>query len=85
MKINDNDTRKYAEHFQDVEGDDVHQAIKIQIQRVTKETATLIGHLEWGLQKADINSSEYKMIKESGTTFLNELVRMAGKLNVQLQ
>jgi len=85
MEMDENDTRKYVERVPDVKGDDFHQAIKIQIQRVAKETATLIGDLEWGLQKAGINSSEYKMIREFGTTFLNELVRTARKLDVQLQ
>jgi hypothetical protein len=74
-----------VDNLQDLEGDDFHQAIKIQIQRVAKETANLIGLLEGGLQKAGIDSSEYKMIREFGTTFLDELVRTARKLDVQLQ
>jgi hypothetical protein len=85
MEMNDNEQSKHGEAFGDLEGDDFHQAIKIQIQRVTKETANLIGLLEGGLQKAGIDSTEYKMIREFGTTFLNDLVRTARKLDVQLQ
>jgi hypothetical protein len=67
------------------EGKDFHQEIKLQIQKVTKETAKLIGLLEGGLQTAGIDSPEYRGIREFGTTFLNELVRVAGRLDIQLQ
>jgi hypothetical protein len=85
MEMNEKEQSKRWEPFGDLEGDDFHEAIKIQIQKVTKETANLIGLLEGGLQKAGIDSNEYQMIREFGTTFLNDLVRTARKLDVQLQ
>jgi hypothetical protein len=85
MKMDENDKQNYMKYLQEVEGDDFHQVIKLQIQKVVKETAKLIGLLEGGFQIAGIDSLEYKMIREFGTTFLNELVRTARKLDVQLQ
>jgi hypothetical protein len=85
MKTEGNDNGKHLEYFQGAEGDDFHQVIKLQIQKVAKETANLLGMLEGGLQKAGIDSPEYKIIREFGTTFLNELVRTARRLDVQLQ
>jgi Arc/MetJ family transcription regulator len=84
MKMNENDKRKYVEQSQNVE-EDFHQTIKIQIQKVTKETATLIALLEWAVRKTGTDSSEHKMIREFGTKFLNDLVRAARKLDVLLQ
>ena len=81
----ENDKEMYLEYLQTDEGDDFHRGIKLQIQKVTKETAKLIGLLEGGLQTAGIDSPEYKSIREFGTSFLNELVRVARKLDVQLQ
>lgn len=85
MKIDENDKQKYIKYFQEVEGDDFQQVIKLQIQKVVKETARLIGLLEGAFQMAGIDSPEYKMIREFGPPFLNELVRTGRKLNVQLQ
>jgi predicted aconitase len=85
MKMNKNKQRQNERYFQGLEGEDFHKAVKIQIQRVAKETANLIGLLEGGLQKAGIDSSEYKMIRDFGTSFLDDLVRIARKLCVQLQ
>ena len=85
MKIDENDKQKYIKYFQEVEGEDFDQVVKLQIQIVVKETARLIGLLEGGFQMAGIDSPEYKQIREFGATFLNELVRTGRKLNVQLQ
>jgi len=83
--MDENDRQKYIKYFQEVEGDDFPQVIKLQIQKVVKETAKLIGLLEGGSQMAGIDSPEYTLIREFGTTFLNELVRTARRLDVQLQ
>jgi hypothetical protein len=85
MKMDENDRQKHIKYFQEVEGDDFHQVIKVQIQKAVKETARLIGLLEGGFQMAGIDSPEYKLIREFGTQFLNELVRTARRLDVQLQ
>ncbi len=66
-------------------GDDLHREIRLQVQIAAKETAKLIGLIAEGLRKNDIHSPEYGTIRELGTTFLNELVRAAGRLDIQLQ
>ena len=85
MKIDESDKQKYVKYFQEVEGDDFEQVIKLQIQKVVKETARLIGLVEGASQIAGIDSSEYNMIREFGPPFLDELVRTGRKLDVQLQ
>ncbi len=85
MEITENNKQQYIKYFKEVEGDDFDKAIKIRIQTVVGEIARLVGILEGGYQIAGIDSPEYKSIRESGSSFLNELVRTAGKLNIQLQ
>lgn len=73
------------DYLQTRAGENFHQGVKLQIQKVAKETAELIGLLEGNLQGAGIDTPEYKRIREFGKTFLSELVRVAGRLDVQLQ
>ena len=40
MKIDQDKKQQYVEYFKETEGDDFHQVIKVQIQRVVKETAS---------------------------------------------
>ncbi len=65
--------------------DDFHRGIRLQVQIVARETAKLVGMLAEGSREADVDPPEYKMIREFGTTFLNELVRRARRLDIQLQ
>ena len=85
MKINENDKQEYIKYFKETEGNNFDQVISLQIQTVVREIARLVGLLEGGYQIARMDSSEYRLIRESGASFLNELVRIARKLNVQLQ
>ena len=85
MKIDEKSKQKYIEYFKEAEGDDFHQVIKMQIQKAVQETARLIGLLEGGFQIANIDSPEYEMIRGFGPPFLNKLVDVARKLDVQLQ
>ena len=83
--MDEENKQKFTEYFKEAEGDDFHQVIKVQIQRVVKETARLIGLLEGGSQIAHVDSPEYEMIRGFAPLFLDKLVDTARKLNVQLQ
>lgn len=85
MKLNDSDKQKYMDYFKEFEGQDFDEVIKVQIQTVIRETARLAGLLESGAKVAGIESPEYKSIKDTASSFLNEMIKGARKLHVQLQ
>jgi hypothetical protein len=85
MVIDEIKKHKYIKYFKEVEGEDFVQVIRVQIQKVVKETARLIGLLEGGYQLAGIDSSEYKKIREFSPDFLDKLMHTAKELNVQIQ
>lgn len=63
MQTYEKDKRKEIKHYQEIEGGNFEQVIGLQIQKVAKETARLVSLLEGSLQIADIDSSEYKLLK----------------------
>ena len=71
MIMNENDKQKYINYFKEVEGKDFNQTINLQIQTVVREIARLVGLLEGGYQIAGIDSSEFALIRKSGSAFLN--------------
>ena len=85
MEMNEKDKQEYIKLIHKYEGENFDQIIKIQIQNVVRETARLIGLLEAGNQVLDIDSKEYKSIREFGSSFLHKLVLTGKELNVQLQ
>jgi hypothetical protein len=85
MRNDEKSKQKYIKYFKEAEGDDFHQVIKLQLQKVVKETARLVGLVEEGYQMAGIDTLEYKKIREIGPKFLNDLVDTAKKLDVQIQ
>ena len=85
MKLNDSDKQKYMDYFREFEGQDFDEIIKVQIQVVIRETARLAGLLEGGEVIAGVDSPDYKLIKETASSFLNDMIKSARKLHVQLQ
>jgi len=83
--MKEKDKKEYLDFLNKYEGEDLNQVIKIQIQNVIKETARLIGLVEEGRQILDMESEEYKSIREFGNSFLHDLVLTAKKLNIQVQ
>jgi hypothetical protein len=76
--MKEEEKEEYLQFFKKTEGDDFGLVINHQIQRV-------VGLLEGGRQAAGIASPEYASLREAGGLFLNDTVRIARKLNVQLQ
>ena len=93
MEINDDLKQQYLNLIKDSENREPKQLIKIQIQNVARELSKLLGILEGGITfcKEDspeyvfINSEEIKVIRESGSDCLRQIVKAARKKNINLQ
>ena len=79
------DKKKYVELLHKHEGEDLDKLINLQIQKVIKETAKLIGMLEESRQILEVDTKEYKSMREFGNPFLHSLVLIAKELNIQVQ
>ena len=77
--------QKYRGLIRKYEGEAPDQIINLQIQKVIKETASLIGLLEERHKIFEKDSKEFEAIRESGNSFLNDLVLAARELKIQVQ
>lgn len=83
--MDENDRLDYIKYFQEVEGKDFDHVIRIQVQSAVKETARLVGLLEEGYKLAGIDSPEYKKLRDNGQEYLNHLIHIAKRLQIQIQ
>ena len=85
MTMDEIKKQKYRELIYKYEGEDPDKIINLQIQKVIKETARLIGLLEESHKIFERDSKEFRSIRESGNSFLNDLVLTARELKIQVQ
>ncbi len=85
MEFSEKQKLQMIEFIEKAEGVKADEAFRIQIQNVIREHAKLSAFLEVGMQILNSEMDDLKSLKESSSVFLKDAVKIARKMNIQVQ
>ncbi len=85
MNIREEEKILIKKFIEKSEGLEIDEAIKTQVQNVLRELAKLLGLIDGELELFNIETNEIKQLRESGSIFFKNVVKIARKMDIQMQ